>query len=66
MLGEAKYSNEAINTSIIPEIERKILLLKEQTNLRIQKALITKCGASKSLLESEYFDYIIEANDFLE
>lgn len=62
VLAEIKYSDQQIGTSVIPEVERKLALLKKITNLRIQKALISTKGPNRALVDSEYFDYSLDAS----
>lgn len=64
---EIKYSEDAaISLAVIPEVETKIYQLKKlYPNHSIQKALITTIGPNKTLKESKYFDYILNAKEIL-
>ena len=63
-LCEMKYSQSTIGKDIIPEIERKVMVLREKYPKKtIQKVLIIKEDASKELLATGYFYKIIKAED---
>lgn len=67
-LCEIKYHNKKISTDIIPEMERKINLLKTKKftkGFTIERALICIEGIDNSLQKSEYFHHIVSINDFL-
>ncbi|MBI4652310.1 AAA family ATPase [Candidatus Desantisbacteria bacterium] len=64
-LCEVKHYNREIETSIIPEVERKCKLIKIPRNYTLEKAIISLYGPDKSLLESGYFNYSLTLNDIL-
>ena len=66
VLCEVKYHNQAINSKIIPEIERKIALLPIPQDHSLEKALITVNGIDDALRNSEYFDYVLDVKDILD
>jgi AAA+ ATPase superfamily predicted ATPase len=53
---EIKYHNKPIDTTIIPEFERKLKLLQNPKGHSIEKILISLYGPSKPLQDSQYFD----------
>lgn len=55
---EMKYSESLIGKSIIEEVERKVELLGEKKKT-VDKVLITTLGATKDLIETNYFSNII-------
>jgi AAA+ ATPase superfamily predicted ATPase len=63
---EIKYSDKPISTKIIPEIESKLESLSLPKNYSIAKALISVNGIDQALLDSEYFDYIINLQDIFQ
>lgn len=60
---EIKYHDSEIGTAIIPEVERKINLLKIPKNHSVNKALISLRGPDKHLKDSRYFDYAVGVED---
>lgn len=63
-LCEIKYTDRAIGTEIIPEIEKKTNLLTRFKRETIERVLITVNEPSKSLRESRYFHRILCLDDF--
>jgi len=64
-LCEIKFYDKPVGTDIIPEVKRKLLLLPKTKKDTVETMLISPFGADKSLRDSEYFNHIIEFNDFL-
>lgn len=60
---EIKYHEAPVGTQVIPEMERKIKLLKYPSKFSIQKAIISLNGLDEALVNSEYFDYQISLED---
>lgn len=60
---EVKYTEAAVGTKIIPEMEHKIKLINMPKDYTLQKALISPYGIDRSLKDSEYFDYIVTIDD---
>ena len=65
---EIKYHHKAIGTSIIPEVEKKIELIKNSKELSIsgitlEKCLISLYGPDQSLRDSKYFHHTITLNE---
>jgi len=62
---EIKFKQDQIGTEIIIEIEKKVEAIKElYPEYSIQKALVTLSHPHKKLLLSEYFEQIININDW--
>ena len=59
-----KYIDTPVSTKIIPEIEKKCQLLKIPSNYTLEKALVSKKGASPALIDTEYFDHYLQLNDY--
>lgn len=64
-LCEMKYTNQPISTKVIPEVERKAKLIEAPARISIEKALITRMGVEQSLIDSDYFNYILTVDDLL-
>jgi hypothetical protein len=62
-LCEIRYYSDLVGTSIISEMESKIALFPKKKSFSIQRVLITTEGASKALIERNYFDAIITLSD---
>ncbi len=62
---EIKFYDKPVGTDIIPEVKRKLLLLPKTKKDTVETMLISPFGADKSLRSSEFFDHIIEFDDFL-
>jgi len=62
---EIKYHNKKINRSIIPDVERKIKLLKIPKGFSVDTALISLYGPDKSLEESGFFNYYVTLDDII-
>lgn len=58
MLIECKYSTRAINSSIIPEIQRKIKFLKAPRYYTIERVLISGGEVTADLQKNDYFHHI--------
>ncbi len=56
---EIKYKNTKIDTTIIPEMDRKLSLIKIPRGYALEKALISLYGPNKSLENSGYFNHIV-------
>lgn len=65
VLCEMKYSDQLISKEIIPQIQSKIDRLRSFKGYTIEKALITTCGADKSLTKEKYFDYVLTTEDLV-
>lgn len=63
---EIKFNDKPIDHKIIPEMEKKLAKLKIPRGFSLNKALISLNGASSSLKETEYFDYILDAKSILQ
>ena len=59
MLIECKYSTSAINSAIIPEIQRKIKFLKAPSHFTIERILISGGEVTADLQKSDYFHHIV-------
>ncbi len=64
-LCEIKYRQSTINTKIIPEVERKLNLLKVPRGYTVEKALISLYGSDQSLKDSEYFHHEVTLDQIL-
>ena len=62
---EIKYHDSPISSKIIPEFERKLVLLEKPNGFTTEKARISFYGADKSLKDAEYFNHIITLEDIL-
>lgn len=62
---EIKHHQNPITTKIIAEVERKVQKIKAPKGFTVEKALITYCGAEPSLIDTQYFNYIISVEDLL-
>ena len=62
---EVKHLDKDISTSIIPEIDRKIQLIKIPRGYTIEKALISLYGPDKYLRDSNYFNYNVTLKDIM-
>ncbi len=62
---EVKYHNTLVGTRIIPEMERKCLLLKTPRGYTLEKALISLYGPDKSLKDTEYFNHYVTIDDLM-
>ncbi len=63
---EMKFLDKPVSPSIIPEMEKKMALVKPPKGYTVEKALISRHGASKSLKISEYFEHSISVTDFFQ
>lgn len=63
---EIKFSDKPVDHKIIPEMEKKLSKFKLPRGFSLNKALISLNGASQSLKDTEYFDYILDAKDILQ
>jgi len=59
MLIECTYSTRAINSSIIPEIQRKIKFLKAPSHFTIERILISGGEVTADLQKNDYFHHIV-------
>jgi len=64
-LCEIKYHDSLIDTSIIPEVNKKVELLKLPRGHTLEKALISLYGPSEPLKNTEYFHHNITLDDLL-
>lgn len=60
---EIKYLQGKTGTEVIDEFESKLSVIRNKTDSTIEKVLISANGASESLIERNYFDYIITLED---
>jgi uncharacterized protein len=60
---EIKHSVNEITTAVIPDMERKRVLLKTPRGFTVRKALISLYGPDKALADSRYFEYIVTLKD---
>jgi AAA+ ATPase superfamily predicted ATPase len=56
---EIKFSKEPIDVPVIREMESKLSRIQFKENITIEKMLITAGGATKALMKTDYFHYII-------
>lgn len=63
VLCEVKFHEQALTTSLIPEMEKKIKNFEVPKGYTLEKALISLHGADKSLLNSEYFHHVLSIED---
>ena len=61
---EIKNLSAPVSTSVIRDFNSKLKGLTFPKKYTVQKALITVSGADNSLLESDYFDHILNLEDF--
>lgn len=59
-VAEIKYHADAVGTSIVPEMENKLSLLKLGKKCTIERMLIAPMGADKHLLATGYFHHVID------
>jgi hypothetical protein len=62
---EIKHYDREIETSIIPEMERKSSLISIPKNYSLEKALISVHGPDKSLRASGYFNHYLTVDELL-
>lgn len=62
---EMKYYTKPITTGVIPEVERKIKLLKIPRGYSVETALISLYGPDKALRDTHYFNYTPTLEDLL-
>jgi hypothetical protein len=64
-LCEIKYWNAPVGTEIISEIKKKIYLVTQKfsAKMRIEVVLIAPFGASKDLVQAEFFNQILTLKD---
>ncbi len=62
---EIKFSKEPISYKIIKEVGLKIEKLPLPKGHTVEKMLIAPMGADPILLDSNYFDYIVDLNMLL-
>ena len=60
---EIKNYETPVSSSVIREFNAKLEGLNFPKKYTVQKALITASGADKSLVESDYFDHILNLQD---
>ncbi len=63
---EIKHQNKKISTAVIPEMEKRIKLLKIPRGYTAERALISLYGPDKSLLDSGYFNHYVKLEDLVE
>lgn len=61
---EISYHQSPIKAQIISKMEEKIKLLTIPRGYTVERALITVGGADEALVESKYFDHILELKDY--
>lgn len=64
-LCEVKFHQKEIDTTIIPEVERKCQLFPLPKGYTLEKALISLHGPSKALLDTEYFHHYVSMKDIM-
>lgn len=64
-LCEIKFSKDRVGMQILQEMEKKIKAIKVPKHCSIRPVLIHVNGVSDSILDSRYFDKIIDFSDFL-
>lgn len=62
---EIKYLQSKVDSSVIEEVERKLVLFPNKKKYTIQRVLISAFGAEQSLIDRAYFDNIITLEDLL-
>jgi len=62
---EIKHHNKKIGTRIIPEMERKCMLVKPPRGYAVEKALISLYGPDSSLKDAGYFHHFVTLDDIL-
>lgn len=65
---EIKFSEEKVNTSVIAQVKKKCEKLLEHKifkNYSIETCLISLNGAEKSVIDSEYFNYLLDVKELL-
>jgi hypothetical protein len=60
---EVRFYSDAVDTSVISELEAKLKLHPNPKNHTIQKILITTVGITQALQERNYFDKVITLTD---
>lgn len=63
---EIRYLQTAVGTEVIDEFEKKLKAMPQRKSKTIEKVLISAEGATESLLNRAYFDYIITLEDLFE
>lgn len=65
---EIKYWNKPVGTEVIQEVKEKIRLVEKKfpAKTRIEIALISPTGASKDLLNTEFFNKIVMIKDIFQ
>jgi hypothetical protein len=62
---EIKFYQKPVTAKVIADVEKKIQLLDIPRGFSVEKALITINGADQGLVDSQYFDHILELKNFL-
>ncbi|MBN8536827.1 MAG: hypothetical protein J0M15_07220 [Deltaproteobacteria bacterium] len=62
---EIKFSENPINTSIIPEIKRKLELMPFKKSDTIETFLIAPFGADQALKQAQFFHHILSLKEML-
>ena len=62
---EIKFSKNQIDQSVIQEVQEKIKRLKRPKGFACRPVLIHVSGVQESVVEREYFDYVIDFRDLL-
>jgi AAA+ ATPase superfamily predicted ATPase len=62
---EYKYTKKPIGKQIIDEVSKKIERLLLPRQISVEKVLISACGATKSVVQSGYFDHILTISDII-
>ena len=63
-LCEMKFSDKPIGVEVIKEVQRKCELITIPKNHTLEKALITVNGIDRSVKTLEYFDHVLDIEDF--
>jgi AAA+ ATPase superfamily predicted ATPase len=61
-LCEIKYNESPIDTEVIKDFNLKLTKFHSPKGYSIEKIIITKNGVSKSVLNSSYFDHVLEVD----
>lgn len=62
---ECKLSNSEVGTGVIAEVKKRIERLERDKTLICHPVLIHANGVSKSVLEADYFDHVVDLRDAL-
>jgi hypothetical protein len=60
---EIKYYDKPVEISIVKEFSDRLQKLQLDKKFSIEKILISPFGATKSVIDSHFFDYVVDAQD---